>query len=172
MNAGGYTTEFGAGWIYGTDGNPVWELRDRVDLDGLFEAFYPLNLYDGNGGYRRDESLFTPGTYCAQMDAARALSEQVSVLCLQADEGELEGGRLEWCQSYLGEGWTPEDEDDLTKRQLQVLVGGYDPSDIDDELERGVARVCEVFYQDAEDGYEPNLVSRYSRRLISSRMLS
>ena len=62
MNAGGYTTEFGAGWIYGTDGNPVWELRDRVDLDRLFEAFYPLNLYGGDGGYRRDESLFTPGT--------------------------------------------------------------------------------------------------------------
>ena len=47
----------------------------------------------------------------------------------------------------------------MTKRQLQVIVNGYNPDAITDEVERSVARVCEVFYQDAEDAYEPTKVS-------------
>ena len=85
LNNGKYIVDVGAGWIYGTEGNPVWELKERTGLEGNFEAFYPLNLYDKDGAYRREESLFLPNSTCIKMDKAFHLSEVVSVCCLQVN---------------------------------------------------------------------------------------
>jgi len=155
-----YTVEIGAGWIFGTTGNPMWDLKERVDMKGQFEDFYPVYVYDPFGkGKLVTESRYQPFSQCAKMDEAHNTAGEISLKCLQpgADE-KLDADSQAFCDTYLGPDFKPEDFDDISLADLEALLG-FDPSTIEDPTQRAVARVCQVYYDDDYHGENPSLVS-------------
>lgn len=49
VDFGGYTIERGANWIQGTEGNPIWDLKNEANLECSFPDWESIITYDENG---------------------------------------------------------------------------------------------------------------------------
>lgn len=150
-----YSIEVGAQWIDGIDGSPNWDLAVESGLGGAFDEF-GFEVYDENGNRDFFNEFFEEGSECLAVDTANTICDSVAFGCFQVNQtGVIEDQAL--CDLVAADGnFVPANEDDLPLSDTYDLAGDFRVSDRESPTS---ARVCQVFYEDFEQGLTPIEIS-------------
>lgn len=164
-NPNAFPIEYGANWIEGLTGNPIWEMALRYNLDGNIQYFDNLHVYDEQGQFNQSETNYSEGSNCARAVQAYVAMEQLSEFCLVQTNNTTSPSShnktvYEFCQTSMQTLSRHVDQNrqdnDLTCQQAQILTTGFYPPH---EQNAAVARVCQWFTLDFDNADNPSRLS-------------
>ncbi len=153
-----YHIEYGANWVEGLTGNPIWEMAQAYILDGNLEDFSNILIYDENGHLNLTETNLEAGSNCGDAAAALAALQELSIFCLGLSQGEpfLNDTVKEFCLSTLGNNFQPSNTYDVSCQKGEIITTGFFPPN---EPNPAVARLCQWYSLDLANLEPPTLLS-------------